>query len=84
MTPDSKHPLALDEHDPGCGPGEENLDRYVEIEMSGGDPAATFPSIAVHFRHCAACRADHDALVEAVEELGDAAPSMRSAGGTED
>lgn len=80
MTPDSRRPLAVDERDPGCGPGEKDLDRYVEIEMSGGDPAESFPLIAIHFRHCAACRADHDALVEAVEELGDAAPSKWPAG----
>jgi hypothetical protein len=75
MTPDRRQPLALDERDPGCEPGIENLHRYVEIETSGGDPAESFPEIATHLLYCAACRADHDALVEAVEELGDAAPS---------
>lgn len=75
MTADDRHPLTLDERDPGCAPGEEFLDRYVEIEVSGGDPGERFPQVAIHLRHCAACRADHDALVQAVEGFGDAAPS---------
>jgi hypothetical protein len=71
------HPFAdllrADPDDPGCDAGLPILDEFVEIEISGGDPADRFPGLTVHLRGCPACRADHDGLLEATR-LFDARP----------
>jgi hypothetical protein len=61
--------LRAEDGDAGCTPGEDILDQYVEIELGGGDPAATFPGTAIHLRACPGCRADYLGLRAAAEEL---------------
>jgi hypothetical protein len=41
----------------------EELDRYVEVEMTGGDPDAAVPGMHAHLRGCPACADDHESLV---------------------
>ena len=60
--------------DVGCAAGFEILHRYVESGLAGGDPALEFPGLAMHLRRCPACRGDYEALVEAVQQFGDADP----------
>jgi len=60
--------------DAGCTAGEDILDAYVDIELTGEDPAAAFPGTAIHLRSCPGCRADHDGLLQAAREFGDVAP----------
>jgi hypothetical protein len=43
----------------------------VELELAGKDPAERFPGTAAHLRTCAACRADHDGLLEAAQLLSE-------------
>lgn len=54
------------------GPGElqltceecfEQLDRYVELELSGVDAAAASPAMRAHLAGCPACREEHDDLL---------------------
>jgi hypothetical protein len=52
--------LRAQEGDAGCDAGIPIMDQYVEIELSGQDPAERFPGKAIHLRVCPACRADHD------------------------
>ncbi|MCW2999770.1 MAG: hypothetical protein JWN65_3319 [Solirubrobacterales bacterium] len=40
----------------------EWLDRYVEIEVAGGDAAAAVPGMAAHLAGCPACAEDRDSL----------------------
>jgi predicted anti-sigma-YlaC factor YlaD len=40
----------------------EQLDRYVELELAGGDADATVPGMRPHLEGCPACREDHDSL----------------------
>lgn len=61
--------LRAEDGDAGCTPGEDILDQYVELELSGADPAATFPGTAIHLRSCPGCRADYLGLRAAAEEL---------------
>jgi hypothetical protein len=61
--------LRAEDGDAGCTPGEDILDQYVELELSGADPAATFPGTAIHLRACPGCRADYLGLRAAAEEL---------------
>ena len=64
--------LAADPVDAGCAAGFEVLHQYVEAELAGADPAAAHPGLAAHLRSCAACRQDHDGLVEVSQLFGDA------------
>ena len=53
------------------GPGEpevtcdvcfDELDRYVEVALAGGDAEAAVPGMAAHLRGCPACAEEHAAL----------------------
>ncbi|MBV9413528.1 MAG: hypothetical protein JO363_00980 [Solirubrobacterales bacterium] len=57
--------LLADARDPGCQAGFEFVDQYVELELAGKNPAALYPGLAAHLRSCAACRLDHDGILEA-------------------
>ena len=56
----------------GCEACFEELDRYVELEISGGDPDAAIPGLRAHLDGCSACREEHEslyALVSAAQAL---------------
>jgi hypothetical protein len=57
--------------DAGCTAGEDILDAYVDLELSGQDPTRAFPGTAIHLRSCPGCRADHDGLLEAARHFAD-------------
>jgi hypothetical protein len=46
----------------------EELDRYVELELSGADAEAVVPGMRAHLRGCSACAEDHDSLRALVGE----------------
>jgi hypothetical protein len=46
----------------GCDECFEQLDRYVELELSGADADAIIPGLAAHLQGCPACREEHDSL----------------------
>jgi hypothetical protein len=60
--------------DAGCTAGEGILDAYVELELAGEDPTRAYPGTAIHLQSCAACRADHDGLLQAVRRFADTTP----------
>jgi predicted anti-sigma-YlaC factor YlaD len=66
--------LRAEEGDAGCTAGKDILDAYVELELSGEDPARVYPGTAIHLRSCPGCRADYDGLLEAARRFGDARP----------
>jgi hypothetical protein len=66
--------LRAQEGDAGCTAGEAILDAYVELELSGEDPARAFPGTAIHLQSCSGCRADHDGLLEAARRFGHVTP----------
>jgi hypothetical protein len=45
-----------------CDECFEQLDRYVEIELSGRDADAAVPGMQAHLEGCPACAEDHDSL----------------------
>jgi anti-sigma factor RsiW len=51
----------------------EELDRYVELELSGADAEAGVPGMAAHLEGCPACAEDHAAL-RALLAAGPTAP----------
>jgi hypothetical protein len=61
--------LGSSDGDAGCTAGEAILDAYVELELTGEDPALVYPGTAIHLRSCPGCGADHDGLLEAARLL---------------
>jgi hypothetical protein len=47
----------------GCDECFEKLDRYVEIEVAGGDPDSAVPGMRAHLDGCPACSEEYDSLV---------------------
>jgi hypothetical protein len=45
-----------------CDECFDNLDRYVELELSGADADAAIPGMRAHFQGCSACAEDHESL----------------------
>jgi hypothetical protein len=66
--------LRAEDGDAGCTAGEDILDAYVELELSGEDPARVYPGTAIHLRSCPGCQADHEGLLEAARGGTDAEP----------
>jgi hypothetical protein len=48
----------------------DQLDRYVELELSGADADAAIPGMRAHFQGCSACAEDHESLRALVSERG--------------
>jgi hypothetical protein len=46
----------------GCDECFEELDRYVELELSGADADAAVPGMRAHLEGCPACREEHESL----------------------
>ena len=44
----------------------EELDRFVEAEVAGGDPEAAVPGMRAHLAGCPACSEDHASLLALV------------------
>ena len=44
----------------------EELDRYVELELSGADAEAQVPGMSAHLEGCPACEEDHQSLLALV------------------
>jgi predicted anti-sigma-YlaC factor YlaD len=47
----------------GCDVCFDELDRYVELELSGADPEAAVPGMRAHLAGCPACREDYESLI---------------------
>ena len=48
----------------------EELDRYVELEVSGAEAGAAVPGIRAHLKGCAACGEDYQSLRALIEAGG--------------
>jgi anti-sigma factor RsiW len=49
-------------HELGCDECFDELDRYVEVDLSGGDADAAVPGLRAHLAGCPACREDYESL----------------------
>jgi len=54
--------LGPDEPEVTCEVCFDELDRYVELEVSGADAEAAVPGMAAHLRGCPACSEEHASL----------------------
>jgi hypothetical protein len=50
----------------GCDECFAELDRYIELEVAGGDADAAVPGFRAHLDGCPACREEHESLLELV------------------
>ena len=42
----------------------DELDRYVDLQLTGADADASVPGMGAHLAGCPACRDDHESLFE--------------------
>ena len=47
----------------GCDECFDQLDAYVELELTGAKADAAMPAMRAHLEGCLACRDDHDSLL---------------------
>jgi hypothetical protein len=55
--------LGSPEPEIGCDECFDRLDRYVELELAGGDADAEVPGLRAHLAGCPACREEHESLL---------------------
>jgi len=48
----------------------EELDRYVELELSGANADRAIPGMRAHLEGCSACAEDHESLRAMLTEQG--------------
>ncbi len=48
----------------------EHLDRFVELELAGGDADGAVPGMRAHLDGCPACREDRDSLAVLLRRPG--------------
>ena len=46
----------------GCDECFDQLDRYVDLELAGGDHDGAVPGMSAHLAGCPACREEHASL----------------------
>lgn len=56
--------------EPGCDECFDQLDAYVEIELTSVSADITMPAMRPHFAGCSACCDDHDSLLALVRTDG--------------
>lgn len=62
--------------DIGCDGCFDQLDRYVEAEIAGGDADTLVPGMRAHLEGCPACREEHESLLALVRQsASDDSPS---------
>jgi len=53
----------------GCETCFDNLDRFVELELDGKDPALALPLVQRHLELCSGCGEEYRALITALENM---------------
>jgi hypothetical protein len=51
-----------------CDQCFDELDRFVELELGGGDAERIVPGMRAHLEGCPACREEHDSLLALARE----------------
>lgn len=51
-----------EEQEISCSQCFESVSRYVELELSGANPALSMPEVRQHLDQCAACREEYETL----------------------
>jgi len=59
------------EHELDCGHCYDELDQFVELELSGKNAAEVMPLVQEHLDLCGACREEYQALLDALKAIID-------------
>ena len=70
--------LGSDEPELSCEECFEQLDHYVELELSGADADAGVPGMRAHLQGCPACNEEHRSLRDLVATEPAAPPPVSS------
>jgi hypothetical protein len=62
--------LGPSEPEISCESCFEQLDRYVELELTGAEADAAIPGMRAHLQGCSACAEDHESLRALLQERG--------------
>jgi predicted anti-sigma-YlaC factor YlaD len=54
-----------------CGHCHDELDRFIEMKISGLKAEEAMPLVKEHLDICPACREEYEVLLEALEALSD-------------
>jgi len=57
------------EHELDCGHCYDELDQFVELELSGKNAADVMPLVQEHLDLCGACREEYQALLDALKAI---------------
>jgi hypothetical protein len=57
------------EHELTCGECFNQVDRFVELELAGKNPAEAMPLVQEHLDRCGYCREEYEALLTALKAL---------------
>ena len=52
-----------------CGHCYDELDHFIEMKLSGKNPAEAMPLVQEHLDRCAACREEYEVLLEALKAM---------------
>ncbi len=59
------------EEEIGCDECFEQVDRFIEMELSGLDAARAMPLVQDHLEICGECREEYEALLMALRATGE-------------
>ncbi|MGB2956067.1 MAG: hypothetical protein WBB64_08885 [Anaerolineales bacterium] len=59
------------EHELDCGHCYDEIDQFVELELSGKNAADAMPLVQAHLDICVACREEYQALLDALKAVID-------------
>jgi hypothetical protein len=54
-----------------CGHCHEELDRFIEMKISGKKASEALPLVQEHLDRCAPCREEYEVLMEALKALSE-------------
>ena len=60
--------LGPGEPEVGCDVCFAELDRYVDLQIAGGDADSAIPGLRAHLAGCPACREEYESLFALVSE----------------
>jgi hypothetical protein len=66
--------LGPDGPEVGCDECFEQLDRFVDLELSGADADAALPGMRGHLQGCPACGEEHESLFALVQSEQEVEP----------
>lgn len=52
-----------------CGECYKQIEKFVEVKLSGKSPEEAMPLVEEHLQRCEECREEYEALLDALKEL---------------